>query len=37
MSTSRRTFLKLSAMTGGAVGLNMIPGLLSVAADKNPK
>ena len=37
MSTSRRTFLKLSAMAGGSIGLGMIPGLSPLAADKNPK
>ncbi len=37
MSTSRRTFLKLSAMTGGSIGLGMIPGVSSLAAGQNPK
>src|SRR6476659_1943967 len=27
MSTSRRTFLKLSAVAGGSVGLGLIPGV----------
>ncbi len=37
MSTSRRTFLKLSAMASGAVGLGMIPGKSAVAWEKQPK
>lgn len=37
MSTSRRTFLKLSAMAGGSLGLGMMSGLSPLAADKSPK
>jgi nucleoside-diphosphate-sugar epimerase len=37
MSTSRRTFLKLSAMAGGGIGLGMIPGISPVAAGESPK
>ena len=37
MSTSRRTFLKLSAMAGGGLGLGMMSGLSPLAADKSPK
>ena len=37
MSTSRRTFLKLSAMAGGSVGLSMIPGISALAAGESPK
>ena len=37
MSTSRRTFLKLSAMAGGGIGLSMIPGISPLAAGENPK
>src|SRR5882724_759938 len=32
MSTTRRTFLKLSAMAGGAAGLGLIPGLSALSA-----
>src|SRR5882724_87983 len=32
MSTTRRTFLKLSAMAGGAAGLGLIPGVSSLSA-----
>src|SRR3954465_1023749 len=34
MSTSRRTFLKLSAMAGGSVGLGLLP---KIATAANPK
>jgi 2'-hydroxyisoflavone reductase len=37
MSTSRRTFLKLSAIAGGGIGLGMIPGISPVAAGESPK
>ena len=37
MSTSRRTFLKLSAMFGGGLGFGMMSGLSPLAADKSPK
>ena len=37
MSTNRRTFLKLSAMAGGAAGLVLLPGLSALAADQSPK
>lgn len=37
MSTSRRTFLKLSAMAGGGLGLGMIPGISPLAEGKSPK
>jgi len=37
MSTSRRTFLKLSAMAGGGIGLGMIPGLSPLAAGQSPR
>jgi nucleoside-diphosphate-sugar epimerase len=41
MSTSRREFLKLAAIAGGAVGLDLIPGASAVAAwlgiNKSPK
>ena len=37
MSTSRRTFLKLSAIAGGGIGLGLIPRLSPFAAGKNPK
>lgn len=37
MSTNRRTFLKLSAMAGGGIGLGLIPGMSALAADKSPK
>ncbi|HEX3228517.1 MAG TPA: NAD-dependent epimerase/dehydratase family protein [Pyrinomonadaceae bacterium] len=37
MSTSRRTFLKLSAMAGGGIGLGMISGISASAAGKSPK
>jgi 2'-hydroxyisoflavone reductase len=37
MSTSRRTFLKLSAVAGGGIGLGMIPGISALAAGKSPK
>src|SRR5580765_5924268 len=37
MSTSRRTFLKLSAMAGGGIGLGMIPGISPLTAGKSPK
>lgn len=35
MSTSRRTFLKISAMAGGGIGLGMVPGVSSLAAGKS--
>jgi hypothetical protein len=34
--TTRRNFLKYSALAGGRIGLGMIPGL-SLAAQKNPE
>jgi len=34
MSTSRRKFLKLSAMAGGGVGLGLIPGLSDLSASE---
>ena len=37
MSTSRRTFLKLSAIAGGGIGLGMIPGILPLVTGKSPK
>src|SRR4249919_3741889 len=37
MSTSRRTFLKLSAMAGGGIGLGMIPGISPLVAGQSPK
>lgn len=37
MSTNRRTFLKLSAMAGGGIGLGMLPGMAPLAAGKSPK
>jgi len=37
MSTTRRAFLKLSAMAGGGIGLSMIPGISPLAAGENPK
>lgn len=37
MSTSRRTFLKLSAMAGGGIGLGMISGISPSAACTSPK
>ena len=37
MSTSRRTFLKLSAMAGGGIGLGMISGISPSASGKSPK
>jgi 2'-hydroxyisoflavone reductase len=37
MSTSRGTFLKLSAVAGGGIGLGMIPGISALAAGKSPK
>lgn len=36
MSTTRRTFLKLSAMAGSSIGLSLIPGLSPLAAGKSP-
>ncbi|HSQ24134.1 MAG TPA: NAD-dependent epimerase/dehydratase family protein [Pyrinomonadaceae bacterium] len=36
MSTSRRAFLKLSAMAGGGLSLGLIPGMSTLAADKSP-
>lgn len=35
--TTRRDFLKLSALAGGSVGLGLIPGSSLLAAPKNPK
>ena len=37
MTTSRRTFLKLSMMAGGAVGLGWLPGADALAAGQKPK
>src|SRR5687767_13132916 len=37
MSTSRRSFLELLALAGGGIGLATIPGISSLAAQKNPK
>jgi 2'-hydroxyisoflavone reductase len=37
MSTSRRTFLELLAMTGAGMGLGLVPRVSSLAAQKNPK
>ena len=34
MSTSRRRFLKLSALAGGGVGLGLVPGLSALSADR---
>ena len=31
MTTNRRTFLKLSAMAGGSVGLGLVPGVSALA------
>jgi 2'-hydroxyisoflavone reductase len=35
--TTRRDFLKLSALAGGGIGLGIMPGISALAADKNPK
>jgi 2'-hydroxyisoflavone reductase len=35
MSTSRRTFLKISALAGGGIG--MVPGVSSLAAGQSPR
>ena len=35
MSTSRRTFLKLSAIAGGSVGLGLVPGASAFSADRS--
>src|SRR5262245_20549504 len=37
MSTSRRTFLKLSAMAGGSFGLGFLPNVSAAVQAKRPK
>jgi 2'-hydroxyisoflavone reductase len=37
MATNRRTFLKLSAIAGGAAGLGFLPGLSTLAAGQTPR
>ena len=37
MSTTRRTFLKLSALAGGSVGLGLIPGVSALSSMRSPK